>query len=310
MTRADAEMDDYAKSMLSPLRPVPFADPKMVKEEKAKFLLQGENLRNNLNPSLVEKKLRRVDRYTERRRRWLALPIYKALFIVILVLVLLGASSFTVFAAQSSLPGDPLYPIKSVSEDIRISLAFSTQAKLNLTMDYTNQRVREIQGLATQGKSLPDQTSERYQHELEAELQLAAQMNDQAMQSALLQIKVHAENQGMTVEELIAHLPNQASPAILRLQERLQEQVQLSTIGEKNPQAFRQEIHEREHTHQAPNKQATSEAPASQDTEGAATPAYTLESPGNGMNQPTTQPGHGNPGNGNHNPNRSHTPKQ
>ncbi len=309
MSRTEREMNEYGKRVLSPLQPVPPTDPEIMQAEKAKFLLKGEHLRNNLVPGFTGKKSGATDVHSGGRRGWASLPIYKALWVAVLLLVLLAASSLTVYAAQSSLPGDALYAIKSVSEDIRLSLTFTPQAKLNLTMDYTTKRVGEIQSLVRQGKSLPDQTSQRYLQELEDELQLAAQMNDQAMQTALLMIKVKAEDQGMTVEELIARLPNRASPAIIRLQERLLEQIQLSTIGESNPQAFRTEIQEREHGRHGPRKPSASDQPASLSTEESATGIPSLQSTKDVMDQGTAQPEHVKPGNGNHNPNPTHTPK-
>ncbi len=309
MTRVERELDEYGKRILSPLQAAPPSDPRMMAEEKARFLLKGEDLRNNLIPKLAEKQQKQTDRQDGRYRGFFSTPIYKALAIAVIVLVLITASSITVFAAQSSLPGDPLYTIKSISEDIRLSLTFSTEDKLDLTLDYANHRVDEIQGLVSQGKSLPEQTSERYQRELEQELELAAQLDDQQLQSALIQIKAQAESQGMTVEELITHLPNQASPAIMRLQERLREQVQLSTIGEQNPQAFRKEIHAREHGRQGPRQQATEDEQELFTTQGAITPAPDEENTGNGMGKPTGEPGQSNPGNGNHTPNPTHTPK-
>ncbi len=309
MTRVERELDEYGKRILSPLQPVPPTDPRMMEEEKARFLLKGENLRNNMIPNLAEKKQVQAGRHAGRYSGFFSMPVFKALAIAVIVLVLVTASSITVFASQSSLPGDPLYTIKSISEDVRLSLTFSTEAKLDLTMDYTNHRVNEIQGLVTQGKSLPDQTSERYQRELEEELQLAAQLDDQQLHAALVQIKAQAESQGMTVEELIARLPNQASPAIIHLQERLREQVELSMIGEQNPQAFRREIHDREHGRQGPNQEATDDQQELLTTQGAITPAPSEENTGNGMSKPTEEPGHGNPGNGNHTPNPTHTPK-
>lgn len=305
MTRAQREMDEYGTRILSPLKPAPSADPKMMADEKARFLVNAENLRSGLI-SMPQGKSRGPHLFPDRKRVF-SLPFSKALLVVLLVLLLVVASSLTVYAAQGSIPGDPLYAVKSASEDIRLSLTLSGEARLNLAMDYTHQRVDEIQTLVSQGKSLPDQASRRYQHELDVELQLAAQMNDQAMQSALLKIRAQAENQGMTMEELIAHLPNPASPEFINLQERLQEQVQLSTIGEKNPQAFRKEIQALEHSRHGPKMQATSEE--LQSTEPAATSTPFIETPGSGMGEPTQKPDHSNPGNGNHTPNPTHTPK-
>jgi len=317
MTNADNELDEYGKKVLEPLRPTPNIDPKVQADEKVRFLLQAEKLQKNLVPRLAE--TRQASCITSTLGDKLSLPVYKVLVVVILLLIFIGGSTFTVYAAQSSLPGEPLYTIKSLSEDIHLSMTFSTKAKLNLTLDYTNRRMSEIRNLVSRGKSLPDQTSVRYQHELEDALQLAAQMDDTQMQVALNEIKYLAENQGISMEELIANLPEQASPAIIRIQERLQEQVQLSAIGENNPQEFRLEIRERAHSRQGPKKSATSDLPGILPTLAtiAVTPSPQDDSNGNEMHKSTQAAGHSNadngqgqstPGNGNHGPNPTHTP--
>jgi Domain of unknown function (DUF5667) len=298
MTKLENDLEKFGKHTLAQLRPTPPIDPQVLEVEKAKFLLQGEKLRTSPIPSHTEARLKQ----TGRNRTFLgilSLPLNKTLAIVFLVFAFVIASSVSVAAAQSSLPGDTLYNLKAASEDIRLSFTFSPQQKLNLTLEYTERRLVEIQRLAKKGKTLPDQVSVRYQQELEDVLQLAALMNDQQIQPALIDIKDQAEMQGMNLEELIAQLPIQASPAMIRLQERLNEQVQLSTLGEKNPQEFRSQVREKAKNRQGPKYEPTSEQPESLPLAGTMTPLTPSDTGnGNGINKPTQVPGHGNPGNG------------
>ncbi len=311
MTRAEGELDEYGKRVMAPLRPAPPINLKVMEDAKARFLMQGEHLRQGLIPKPAYTATDQANRVSDSMKKGIFSPLYKALVAILLVLVLVTASSFTVYAAQSSLPGDPLYTIKSASEDVRLSLTFSTKAKLDLTLDFTNRRLNEINTLVSEGEPLPAQTSDRYQHELEQALQIAAQMNNQQMQVALNQVKIQAEDQGMTIDELISRLPDRASPAIIHLQERLEEQVQLSTIGEKNPQQFRLEVQQREHNRRnvkrTPGTEELESTPVS--TPGASMPSQPDNNHGGDMGQPTAAPGHGNPGNGNHGPNPTHTPR-
>jgi hypothetical protein len=318
MNHSDEELNKFGKRILSPLSQVDPLDPASIAQERAKFLAQVQHLRTDL-PVVInnetEKQSNREDRIYLRKQR---MPLFRALIAVLVVVILLAGSSATVFAAQNSLPGEPLYAIKSLSEDVRLTMALNPQTKLDLTLTYTNRRAEEISSLVANGEELPTQTSARYQLELEQALDLAAQMNDQQMQVALIQIKNRAEKQGMTMEELLANLPEQASPAILRLQERLQEQVMLSSFGESDPQAFRNEIRERQKIRQSlkhsTEPEQTEEIPLIADN----TPMPGQDNNGNEMGQPTQMPGHngqGNgqdeslPGNGNHGPGPTHSPK-
>jgi len=324
MTRADNELDEYGKRVLAALRPVPPINPQVTAEAKKQFLIQGEVLRQELISQTGGVDLVLARRKPNIMQLFQHKPLMKALVAILLaVFVILAGSSFTVYAAQSSLPGQTLYPLKSWSENVRLSMTFSTKAKLDLVLNYTNRRMGEISSLLAGGKALNDQTSERFQRELEDALQLAAQQDDTQIQNALSQIKSHAEHQGLTMEGLIGTLPPQAKPAMLHLQERLVEQVHLSTIGEADPQAFRLQIRERLQKRQGPSHLTDTDEPQSTPAEPTVIPMPAGDEDdhgngGNGNNQPTDVPGQGGsendqgqstPGNGNHGPNASHTPK-
>ncbi|MFZ2096046.1 MAG: DUF5667 domain-containing protein [Anaerolineales bacterium] len=324
MSESNEDLNKFGKRILSPLRQVDPLDPKIAAEERAKFLLQGENLRKDLSSKHTDVTSTKVVSKPNTLRGKQPLPLFKALIAVILVAIILVGSSITVYAAQSSLPGEPLYTIKSISEDVRLSMALSAKAKLDLTLTYTNRRVSEISSLISEGQALPDQTSDRYQQELEHALELAAQMEDQQMQVSLGEIKKVAENQGMTMAKLLASLPEQASPAIIRLRERLQEQVMLSSFGETDPQAFRNEIRQRQQNRQGSKHTSEPEQTGSTPVISPNAPMPEQEQNGNGKdrNQPTEMPGHDGQGNGpengqgqsttgsgKHGPDATHTPK-
>ena len=300
MTRTDREFDDYGKRVLAPLRQDRNLDPQSAAETKKRFLMQADSLRQGLisQPETGNKQNRpgKTDVFRIFQRN----PGLKALMAVVLAaFIILSGSSITVAAAQSSLPGEPLYAIKSWSEDVRLSMTHSTEAKLNLTLDYTNRRLDEISGLLAGGKALSDQSSDRFQEELENALQLAAQLDDTQMQDALGQIKKHAEYQGMTIEELIDKLPPQAEPAIVRLQARLAEQIQLSNFGESDPQSFRAHIRERQQKQQDSKHSSGTDQPESILPGMTVTPIPKQEDGENKKtHQPTDMPGQGDPGNG------------
>ncbi len=312
MTRANDELNEFGKQTLEPLRPTPPLDPQVASEAKKAFLLQGENLRKaiNLQPGeeVAWQVIKKHDIFWMLRQK----PVMKSLVTLLLVFVfILASSSVTVYASQSSLPGQPLYAVKSWSEDVRLSLSSSPNAKLSLTLNLTNRRLEEISVLLAGGKKVNSQTTDRFQRELEDALQLAAQLDDIQMQHALGDIKSQAEKQGLSIQELIRKLPPQANPAMLKLQERLEEQVQLSSVGETNPKEFRVQVQERRQKEKGTKHQTDTGQSQSTPEDSAATPMPTQEGKnhGNDMNQPTDEPDHGGPGNGNHGPNPTHIPK-
>jgi len=318
MTNAD---DEFGKRIFSPLKSTPPLDLQVAGEEKTRFLHQAESLRQAVPPGSA-----REDTLNERGRltgylRKRPLPLFKGLVAIIVVLIFLVGSSLTVYAAQASLPGEGLYPIKSISEDIRLKLTHSPRARLELTLEYSHRRVAEISQMLATGKNIPSQVSDRFQDELENALQIAVQMDDIQMMKALEEIKGQAESQGRSIDNLISHLTEQNEPALIRLQERLREQVKISAFGESDPQKFRLEIRERQHR----LDEAQKSAPINNDS--STTPENKLSTPrpsqaqdehNNQNKQPiqapdynTGSPGQGNPdpGNGNHGPESSRTPQ-
>ncbi len=318
MTNAD---DEFGKRILSPLKSTPPLDPQVAGEEKTRFLHQAESLRQAVPPgSAREDTLNERGRLTGHLRKR-PLPLFKGLVAIIVALIFLVGSSLTVYAAQASLPGDGLYPIKSISEDIRLKLTHSPRARLELTLEYSHRRVSEISKMLAMGKNIPSQVSDRFQDELESALLIAAQMDDPQMKKALEEIKGQAESQGKTFNGYISHLTEQNEPAFVRLQERLQEQIKLSAFGESDPQKFRLEIRERQHRRDearksTPNNNDSVTTPKKKSS--TPHPSQAEDEHNNGNEQPTQSPDHdsgspgqGNPdpGNGNHGPESSRTPK-
>jgi uncharacterized membrane protein YgcG len=317
MSKVEKELDEYGKRTLAPLRPVAPIDPAKVRQIRSQFLLQGESFRQGLASQSHAHQQASTRRKTSLSWLLQSRPLVKALLaIFIVVIIVLAGSSATVLAAQDSLPGDQLYPVKTWSEKLRYALTFSTQAKLNLTLDYTNTRLEEISSLVAQGRTITDQTSDQYQQQLNNALELATQMNDTQMQAALQQIMVQAGKQELIVQGLIDQLPPQAQPAMLRLQERLTAQIQWSTLGEADPKTFRMELQERLKRQLEPNGASGSEQPGTGPGSPGSTPMPGENGAdgggGNKSSQSTEMPG-GNdqsqpmPGNGNHQPNSKRT---
>lgn len=71
--------------------------------------------------------------------------------VVVALLVLTGAG--TGFAAQNSLPGDLLYPIKvNINEPLRASLSFSDESRAKFAIEQTQTRLEEAEKLSLDGR--------------------------------------------------------------------------------------------------------------------------------------------------------------
>ena len=71
------------------------------------------------------------------------------------VVVLMASGTGTVLASSSSVPGDPLYPVKQVREDVQLWLTRSPEAKADFYTRLVRRRSEELKGLALAGKVGP-----------------------------------------------------------------------------------------------------------------------------------------------------------
>ncbi len=63
-----------------------------------------------------------------------------------------AAIGFTGAAAQSAIPGDALYPVKTTIEQSRLSLAADAGERAQLKMQFAEQRLGEIEALIQEGR--------------------------------------------------------------------------------------------------------------------------------------------------------------
>ena len=236
--------------LLSNLRAVSPLNPQTVAEERAKFLSQAEGFRSPVS--------REPD---HRHNGWMSImalvfqrkeriPMFSTFVAVVVALaVAFGGAGATVYAAQGSMPDEALYPVKTWSEDLRLSMADSAQEKLSLTLEFTDRRVVEITNLQARPKPVKPVANEvalRLQAELESALQIAAGMEEAELAPALAQIRLQAEAQVQTMAVLQTGAAGQADPALTQLQERLQEQVQMAADGQADPHGFRLLVRDRD----------------------------------------------------------------
>jgi hypothetical protein len=241
--------------LLDMLKPVPARDPKMAASGRAYFLEQARILQLSDTRKAEHHPNKGSDTISPLVRRRATTPVWNALIATVLaVVIFFGGTAATVYAAQDSLPGQTLYPIKTLSEDARLSLSDSPQRQLDLILSFTDRRIVEMVALHSAGKPIPQEVIERFQNESEAALTLVAKMKDADITQALDQTLLSAESELKAVTILVAGHP--ADPVLMAVEARLQEQVELVTKGKANSQNFRLEVGNRpQGSHGAPGNQ-------------------------------------------------------
>jgi hypothetical protein len=166
--------------------------------------------------------------------------------ILMIVSVLLGGTGITVYAAQDSLPDQPLYGVKTWSEDFRVILTNNLQSKLDLGLELADRRVEEMVALSSSGVTPPDAVLARLENHLNQTLHLAAGLDEDCFASAMEKVR-----QAMQIQEqaLIHAQVQAATPAeaqLIRARDMIQAQLRLVEDGLQDPLAFRERLRTRE----------------------------------------------------------------
>ena len=131
------EMDSRLKIAFDDLKNIPPRDPQTAARGRANFLKQAVVLRQSASRQADQRQKRGSNGIFLLFHRRQRLPGLNALIAVVLaVVVFFGGSGVTVYAAQDSLPDQALYPVKTWSEDVTLSLTRSPQMRLNHVLEF------------------------------------------------------------------------------------------------------------------------------------------------------------------------------
>ncbi len=157
--------------------------------------------------------------------------------VMLAVTLVFGGTGATVIAAQGSLPGEGLYPVKQFIEEVRVSVTTDPQAQLDLHLELAEVRAHEVEQLAQQQRLIPDDVPVQLETQLQAALQIAAQLGEPHMQAALNQIQLRVETQAQVMAQVRAGTPD--SIGLQQADRALNQARQMSQLGLTDPLTFR-----------------------------------------------------------------------
>jgi hypothetical protein len=98
-----------------------------------------------------------------------------ASLITVLVMLFAGAG-VTAYAAQDSLPNDMLYPVKTITESLRLNLTTDPVKKVDLLLGQASTRLVEINALVDQGQPVPETVLEQLHGKYSLVIQIIAEL--------------------------------------------------------------------------------------------------------------------------------------
>jgi hypothetical protein len=214
-------LDPRLVELLDQLRATPPRNPEAEAGSRARFLAELESLALPIpSESPWSRLTRRLDNWRndhhEMEEIEMSFPkarlAFTAIAVIIIVFVFLSSgSALTVLAAQSALPGDALYPVKTTLEQTRLSLAQGGANRAQLQLEFAERRLGEIEGLIAEGRyhniSAATLEFETYIKNAIAELDTVSRADPARAASLMLQISETLSRYAVTLGSMLSSVP-------------------------------------------------------------------------------------------------------
>jgi len=237
------EINPLLKKELEHLNDVPERGLQASHAGRENYLTQVRTM--NPRPVQVKKPVQ-----TGQRRSW---ALRLASVIAVLALAL-GSIGGTVYAAQASGPDDLLYGVKTLTEDIQISLESDPEDRLDLHTQFASRRLTEIQAQIDAGEAVSEKALALLEKHTQRMLEEAAKMGEQGLGAALRQIEQNLQKQNQMMDEVGKQHPQGSPPGLLKAQEKIRERLELIDNGMNEPEGFRQTIKEQKENSENPGQ--------------------------------------------------------
>lgn len=229
-------IDPYVSTLekLEMLRNVPERDSEAQAKGRRAFLQQAKSI--TVPVSEVSKLRHKRWNIFQRKERSLMSTLASVLFALIVAFSGVGS---TAYVAQASLPTDPLYPVKQLTEDVRLALTTDPETEVDFLLTLAEERVNEMMALADKGLQIPEETPLRLEHHLQLALSETAQLGDPALMVALQRLRNMAQVQIQAMQRLQQKAPAEACQGLedaIRAMNRAQNEAE---DGLADPMNFR-----------------------------------------------------------------------
>jgi len=237
MSEDDPILDDIpqqVREVLECLRNVPAPNPDVWEHGRRTFLTQA----HQLSPQAVTPgdSLRHMG-WKGTLQAWLfQIPLKRKeismaglINIIIALTMVFALSTGTVSAAQESLPGSILYPLKLTWEELQLSLMSDPEIRVERALSTAQKRLLEALQLAQQSEDIPVQLVERYQSGLNLAFTTTNGLNEPAKTQVQLHIQEQLAIQQQILAQIMTHIqnnPDATSQERVRLMDQVREQVE------------------------------------------------------------------------------------
>jgi hypothetical protein len=268
-------LESMLEERLNELKVVPARNSQAAARGRARFLAQAR--------AASEAQRNKGWGFLLFRKQQFALNLAVAL---VMIVGLFAGGGTTVYAAQDDLPNEPLYGIKTFSEDISLQLENDPEAKADRLLELTQTRIQEMSQLVRSGQTPPEKVRVRLEQHLQETLQIFSNMEDAKLDQELLKLREQLQQHE---REMQALQENVDQPVIEHTRTMLQAQLQLVNEGLANHEVLRNAVQNGFVYETTQTPPAPSPTPY-QEQNGQATPEPKDHGNGNGVG-PHPEPG-------------------
>jgi hypothetical protein len=298
------KLNPQLKKHLEALQETPARDPQQKDQGRMQFLRQAQAMQPQRKTSLWEQIVSWLGGFQgTARKRW-AVTLAGIAAALILTLASVGG---TVYASQNSLPGDALYPVKTLTEKVQLRLEHDPEDRIQLYSSFAHRRILEIQVMLEKGEPVPHSALNRLEQHTERMLQETASLQEQQLEHALQQIQTNLQEQSQAVDRIHQSTPEEADPGLAQAKERIKQRIELIASGLENPHSYQEKLKQNrfkpDHEPGKPEETGRPEHPGGKEAD-QDQPGNKPENPGNGNGGPENgRPEHpGQDGNGQNEP--------
>jgi hypothetical protein len=220
------DLDAALSRDLEVIKIIPRRDPVTTQKARARFLAEMNSI---CAKNVIKDSHLRHTQQSEVKKGfcWFGKefsPMFTQIVLAVLIAlsVLGGGGAGAVYASQSSIPGDFLYPVKLLSEDVQLNWTTDPARQLELNLEMAHERLHEMEQVKLANREIPEESFQGVYNHLENSLQLGARLY---VDDPEAQLKLNERVQ-MQIQNLEQYGPSAVSPEVQQLQQRLREQLQ------------------------------------------------------------------------------------
>jgi len=186
--------------------------------------------------------------------------------ILLAISLIVGGGGFTVAAAQNSLPDEPLYGLKLLSEDALMMVSTDPLSRSQLATDLTDRRASEIQTMIDKADIPSESVQSRYLNEIEQSIRYALNLPDQQAVLALYEIRTRLQTQQEMMQQTRSNSSAEGMMIMEQSQSMLRQYINLLDEKMTTPDRLRDQLQDQILLQDRDREQLKTDIPVTEET--------------------------------------------